>query len=313
MRQDSGPRLVRRDLLLLALAAACWGVGTVVAKRATDEMAPLILLPIQLAASIAVLAFVMWRSGLSLTGSPAVLARLGILNPGLAYALGLIGLTYISASLYVLLWALEPLSILLLAGLFLGEQITGRFVLLSLIAAAGMAIVVYQPATAGQWPGVVLALAGVGCCAVYTVLARRWVGTADSTAQVVLAQQAHAFVFAVVVALLAGLVGAVRWSGVSPTGLVAAVISGLLYYAAAYWFYLSGLRRVPASLAATSFYLIPVFGLAGGLVFLGERLEGAQWAGVAVVVLAIIAIVRDSTRGVARIARMPGQGDGFET
>lgn len=286
----------RRDMLLLALAAACWGLGTVVSKRATDEIEPLILLPIQLAASIAVLALVMRRAGLPLRGSPAVLARLGILNPGLAYALGLIGLTYISASLYVLLWALEPLSILLLAGVFLGERISRRFVVLSVIAAAGMAVVVYQPAAAGQWPGVVLTLAGVGCCAAYTIVARRWVGTADSTAQVVVAQQAYALVFAMVVALLAVLLGGIRWTGVSPAGFVAAVVSGLLYYAAAYWFYLSALRHVSASLAATSFYLIPIFGLAGGLTLLGERLAGPQWVGVGIVVLAIIAIVRLSTR-----------------
>jgi drug/metabolite transporter (DMT)-like permease len=30
--------VARRDLLLLALAAACWGLGTVVSKRAIDEM-----------------------------------------------------------------------------------------------------------------------------------------------------------------------------------------------------------------------------------------------------------------------------------
>ena len=38
------------------------------------------------------------------------LAALGVLNPGVAYALGLIGLTSITASLSVLLWALEPSS-----------------------------------------------------------------------------------------------------------------------------------------------------------------------------------------------------------
>ena len=217
----------RRDLVLLALAAACWGLGTVVSKRAIDEISPFVLFPIQLVGGLVALALVMRRAGLLLVGSPPLLGRLGILNPGLAYALGLIGLTSISASLYVLLWALEPLLILVLAGLFLGEGITRRFTLLSAIAAVGMGLVVYQPATSGQWPGVALTLAGVGCCAAYTVIARRWVGTADSTAQVVLAQLAYALAFAAVLALTIGVVGGdLRWSGVSQAALVAAVGSG---------------------------------------------------------------------------------------
>jgi drug/metabolite transporter (DMT)-like permease len=59
----------------------------------------------------------------------------------------------------------------------------------------------------------------------------------------------------------------------------------------AYWLYLTGLRRVPASIAAASFYLIPIFGVAGGLLFLGERLEPSQWLGIALVASAIAVIL----------------------
>ena len=60
----------------------------------------------------------MRRQGISFRseGSP-LLGRLGLLNPGAAYALSLLGLTTITASLSVLLWALEPLMILFLAAL----------------------------------------------------------------------------------------------------------------------------------------------------------------------------------------------------
>jgi probable blue pigment (indigoidine) exporter len=44
-----------------------------------------------------------------------------------------------------------------------------------------------------------------------------------------------------------------------------------------------------ASIAAASFYLIPVFGLAGGWV-IGERLGIQQWIGATVVVVAVAAI-----------------------
>ena len=118
----------RRTILALILAAACWGLGTVVSKRALAEIPPLTLLSIQLAASLAALAILTrWRR-LSLRGASTspILGRLGVLNPGLAYALSLIGLEHITASLSVMLWALEPLLILFLAALFLRERIGPR-------------------------------------------------------------------------------------------------------------------------------------------------------------------------------------------
>lgn len=55
-----------------------------------------------------------------------------------------------------------------------------------------------------------------------------------------------------------------RPEAISLIGWASAIGSGVLYYGLAYWLYLTGLRKVPASLAAASFYLIPVFGVAGG-------------------------------------------------
>ena len=51
--------LARRDYLPLILAAACWGFGTVVSKRAVAEIPPLTLLPIQLGSSLLLLAVLM--------------------------------------------------------------------------------------------------------------------------------------------------------------------------------------------------------------------------------------------------------------
>jgi len=294
----------RRDLLALTLAAASWGLGTVISKRALDDIPPLTLLPIQLAASLVVLAVLMRRRGVPFrTSGPAVLGRLGILNPGLAYALSLLGLVYVSASLSVLLWAIEPLMILVLAAGVLGERVTRTLAGLSLIAVTGMLLVVYDPASSGRWIGVALTLAGVACCATYSVIARRWLGAADSTAQVVFTQQAHALAFALVVLGAAAVLGgSVSPATISPAGLLSAIASGVLYYAAAYWFYLGALRNVPASLAAVSFYLIPLFGVAGGYLLLADRLDGRQWVGVAIVLAAVLAIIRQPTRDPALVS-----------
>src|SRR4029078_12806317 len=97
----------------------------------------------------------------------------------------------------VLLWALEPLLILALAGLFLRERITPTFIALSLIAVAGMILIVYDPSsTGGQWFGVALTVAGIGCCAVYSVVTRRWIPAARETRRVVVAQPGRALALA---------------------------------------------------------------------------------------------------------------------
>jgi drug/metabolite transporter (DMT)-like permease len=303
--------IAARDLAALILAATCWGVGTVISKAALDEISPFTLLPIQLAASLAVLSILMRHKGISFRteGSP-LLGRLGLLNPGLAYALGLIGLTTITASLYVLLWAFEPLMILFLAAWFLRERITPAFVVLSLIAVAGMVVIVYDPvASSSQLIGVGLTLAGILCCAIYSVVTRRWIPGAKETSQVILSQQAHALILSIGLVLVVGLAGGqIVPTSLTPLGVASAMGSGVLYYAGAYWFYLGALRHVPASYAALSFYLIPIVGVVAGAVLLGERLDPRQWIGAVIVLGAILAIIR---RPSAQAVDMPAIARGL--
>jgi len=134
-----------RVVMLLVLAAASWGAGTVISKRAVAEIPPLTLLVVQLATSVATLGLATLVAR-GRTGGRVVLGsgrhsrsidRLGLLNPGAAYALSLIGLSQTTASLSVLLWAIEPVLILGLAWRWLGERVTGRLAALS-VAAAGV-------------------------------------------------------------------------------------------------------------------------------------------------------------------------------
>jgi len=298
----SRSRRLDRAYLALIAASAAWGVGTVISKRAVEEIPPLALLPIQLASSLAVLAVLLAANRLPFRDptASAALERLGVLNPGLSYALGLLGLVSITASLAVLIWALEPLLILLLAGWFLRERLGFVLIALSLVAAAGVGLVVYDPASSGSLVGVALTLAGVLCCAIYTTAARRWLIGVQQTASVVAVQQTYALGFAFVAAALAWVAGGTIWPAhPSTVALASAAVSGVLYYGLAYWMYLWALRRMPASIAAASFYLIPLFGLAASFTLLGERLTTLQSNGAGVVLIAVL--------GIARLAR--GSGD----
>ena len=289
---------------MLVAATACWGVGTVVTKQVLDDVAALTLLPIQLAASCLLLAAfaVLTRARRARSDrfrwSPQTrgLAALGVLNPGLAYALGLLGLTSISASMSVLLWAAEPVLILLLAAALLREHIPAALAAALGTAVVGVLLVVYQPGSAGDLAGVALTLSAVGACALYTVLTRGLL-LDDASLPVVLAQQIAALLFAVLLATAVQLATGNGWSVGNLPGAtwVAAAASGILYYGVAFWFYLAGLRRLPASVAGAFLPLIPVFGVAAGYL-VGERLAGRQWTGAAIVVIATVAVAVRQTR-----------------
>ena len=202
----------RVAIAALVAAAACWGLGTVVSKQVVDDVAPLTLLPIQLAASSVLLLVVtaVRREPIALTPPVRKLAVLGVLNPGAAYALGLVGLTTITASMYVLIWATEPVVILVLAALVLREHISLRLAVLVSVAVAGVLLVVYQPGVSGDLAGILLTTTSVGFCGLYTVLTRRLL-LDDASLTVVIAQQAAALAFAVVLATVVELVGSNGW------------------------------------------------------------------------------------------------------
>lgn len=291
------PRRQQRypSVVMLVAAAACWGVGTVVTKQVLGDIDPLSLLPMQLGASCLFLLAACGLGGTKVawTSDTKRLTALGILNPGFAYALGLLGLASITASMSVLLWAAEPVLILLFAAALSREHISAALAAGLGVSVVGVVLVVYRPGVAGAAAGIALTLAAVGACALYSVLTRRLL-VEDAALPVVLLQQGAALGFALVVAVVAGLAGwQASWPAeMSPRVAVAAAASGVLYYGAAFWFYVAGLRQVPASVAGAFLPLIPVFGVAASLV-VGERLDGAQWVSAALVVVGtLIAALR---------------------
>lgn len=288
-------------VLMLVAAAACWGVGTVITKQVLSDVAPLTLLPMQLSASCVFLLVMSLAGRTRATWSPRLrrLTALGLLNPGLANALGLLGLASISATMSVLLWATEPFVVLVIAAVLLRERVPVSLVALTAVALGGVLLVVHRPGAEGSGVGVALTLAAVAACALYTVLARRLL-LDEASVSVALMQQVAALALTLV--LLAATAAMNAGSGsadplsLSPEAWLAAGGSGILYYGLAFWLYLTALRRVPASVAGAFVTLVPVFGIAAGYL-VGERLADRQWVGAAVVVIAmgLIAVLQMRT------------------
>ena len=272
-------------------AAICWGLGTVLSKYALNGFDASALLPLQLTCSVMLLSACLLASASTLRGieHPVRLAALGVLNPGIAYALGLTGLARIHASTSVTIWATEPVLIVLMAFAFLHERL-GLWTVLCLAAAlAGVGLIVGAPSAGDPLVGVALTLLSVLACALYSILLRR-MDLKDGTLPVVFLQQASALAFSAVVLL----VFAGRAFGANePTAaeFASAILSGALYYGVAFLLYVAGLRRTSATRAGVSLTLIPVFGLVFSAVLLGETMGVRQLMGSTLVIGAMVVLV----------------------
>jgi drug/metabolite transporter (DMT)-like permease len=290
-------RLSSAPFIALVLAAACWGGATVITKHVLTDILPLMLLVLQLTISVCFLwtLILVQRLRLPRRGDILRLGGIGLLNPGLAYTFGLLGLTRTTASMSALLWAAEPILILGLAWLILRERLTRTLLACSLLAITGVVLVAGLDVRAEQTSlllGNGLILLGVACCALYTVLTRRQATDLDPLLIVAL-QQSVALVWALAIWPIEW----VRGSGVELTSISLATwgwaaLSGVLYYALAFWCYIIGLRQLPASLAGLFLNLIPIFGVGGAYLFLGERLTVAQWIGGTLILLAVVLVLR---------------------
>lgn len=282
--------------LLMVSSAACWGLATVMSKHALIYAPPITLVVLQLTASVAFLLVLLRLSGISLT-----LTRLekraalsGVLEPGLAYAFGVAGLNLTSATNASLISATEPILVIVLALLIFGVRTDRRNVLAISVAVTGVMLASFGGT--GEADGLEIVRAGDGLiviatlfAALYVVVSSRLVGTISPMLLAFL-QQLVGWSVAVVIALVAIGIGAERpemSALVDGAGWI--VTSGLVQYAFAFLLYLQALRYLPVGVAAVFLTLIPVFGVGGAVLFLGESVNLSQWLGGALIVGAIAA------------------------
>ena len=220
---------------------------------------------------------------------------MGLLNPGLAYTFSLLGLSLTTASMSTLIWAAEPILILGLAWFILREHLTRSLLACSFLAVIGVFLVIGMGSSggnSGSLAGNMLTLLGVSCCALYTILTRRAATSLDPVLLVAL-QETVALIWAGLIwpfelqsGVLAGL------ATISPETWLWAIASGIVYYALAFWFYIVGLKKIPASLAGLFLNLIPIFAVGGAYLFLEERLATVQWIGAALILAAVVVMLR---------------------
>jgi drug/metabolite transporter (DMT)-like permease len=290
-------RSIPLAIAAMVLSAACWGCATVMTKGALDQVPPFTLLALQLASGVTFLwvAAAVMRTTIVLEPGTGRAAATGLLEPGLSYGLGVPGLALTTAANASIIGAAEPALIILVAWAFFRHRPSGRLALAVLIAMIGIILVTLSDLDSpghGDLRGDLLVLLGTAFAALYVVSSSRFV---TQIAPLPLAALQQSVGLAAALVLLAGalLIGGERLPvAISPDMLLLAAASGIVQYALAFWLYLIGLKVLSPGVAGLFLALIPVFGIGGAAVFLGESLMVLQGAGVVLVIVAVIVVTR---------------------
>lgn len=267
-------------------------------KGALDSFGPFTLLVLQLTASVAVLwlAVAVLRLRLPSIGATVRTSSTGLLEPGLAYALGVPGLALTTASNATVVASLEPVFILILAWLLFGAVIRRLSMLAIALSIVGVALVsLARPGIPLQTSftgsetvqGDALVLLGTLFAALYVISSSRLVQAMPATLLTALQQTAGLALTVGFLAFALAIGSETLPVRVAPGMLSLAIASGVIQYALAFWLYIVGLKRIPPGVAGLFLTTTPVFGILGGIVFLGERITSLQLFGVGLVVFGL--------------------------
>ncbi|WP_159808720.1 DMT family transporter [Litoreibacter roseus] len=286
--------------LLFVASAFLLALGSVLAKyllsldsSPTSAIDPLPFLTLQLIGGVVFLVTVRLAKGWRMEPF-AHLVRPAF--AGIILGAGSVGtimaLALVSASEASVVFATQPVLMLGLAWVLLGERFSPAVAILCFAAVGGVIVIVVGGSTEAspfRFAGLAFALMSTVCAAIYTVWMRGLSGKLDFLTALIVVQ-ATAFILSAVIW------GGAAWAGLAPTRIGtpflvgSALGTGAIYYGAAFYVYLIGLQKTEASKAGIYLSLVPVFAIGLAWVILAERLGVLQWIGAVIVVVAVARI-----------------------
>jgi len=292
--------LPQRLWWVLASLTLAWGFNWTAMKVALSEVPPWTFRSLCLGLGAAVLFAALRAGGQRIIVPKGQWGRLGLLallnitswNMLVAFGVGMIPSGRAAILAYTMpVWAV-PLSVWLL-----GERITGAKLAGLALGLGGLALLLAESLNGlGRAPlGSLLVLGAALSWALGTVLQKRFpvrLPVGIYTAWIMLLGGVPIFAGAVLFDDWHGLqnVGMTAWLGTAYNVFIA--------FAFAHWAWIKIATSVPVSVFSISMLLIPVVGVVSGMLFLGERPTWAEYAALALVLGALLTVLRPA-RGAA--------------
>ena len=276
--------MTRRDLFELTLLGAIWGAAFLFTRIAVPEFGPLALVEVRVAiAALVVGAMVAARGALGeFKGRWRGLFLIAALNTAVPFSLFAYATRTVPAGFAAVLNATVPLFGALVGRAFFGEAL-GRTRLVGLAIGFGGVLVLVAPRleVAGSALAISAALSASMMYGIAAHLTRRVLPGVNS---VVIA--AGSLIASVV---LLAVPAALSWPRVMPSANAwwSTVALAVLATGIAYVLYFRLLERIGASGAVAVTYLIPLFGMVWGGIFLGERVTMTMALGCLLILLGV--------------------------
>jgi len=283
------------DLLRLAVLAACWGLAFVFIRVAVQPLGAFAL--VELRALLGCLVLLLYAS---LSGVAIEWRRnwrkfviFGALGSAFPFTLIALAQTVLSASLAVVLVTMAPLFSALIAAFWLGDRMTVRKTGGLLLGLVGVAFLTgFKPDSAGAAPpwAVALALATAALYGVAGVYSKRSLaGIAP------LAAAAGSQLGAALLLLPLALVfppnaapSLVQWLNVAALAVFSSALAFILYFRL--------IDSIGPVKTVSVNYLTPLFGVAGGVLVLGEPLSANLLIGLAMILAGVTLVLGRSLR-----------------
>jgi drug/metabolite transporter (DMT)-like permease len=283
-----------RQLAMLLGLAALWGASFVFMRVAVPALGPIVLAD----ARVAIAGTALLGYAAAIGARPALRARwrdyllLGAVNAALPFSLLAAAQLEIEASLAAVLNAMAPLCGALVAAVWLGHRVTHAAKAGLVLGVAGVALVVGLSPFTVDLPFMLAVLACLGAAFAYGVGANvvrvRFEG--EPPLSMAIGQQLAAAV------VLLPLIGVMPLRSAPDALDIACLVAlALASTSIAYLLYFRLLAELGATGGMTVIFVVPVFGVLWGTLFLDESIHVSTVAGGAVILLSVWLITRTPT------------------
>jgi drug/metabolite transporter (DMT)-like permease len=276
--------MTHRDRFELLLLGVIWGASFLFMRIAAPEFGALALVEIRVAvAALFLIAVLAWRGGLgNLRGATAPLTVVGVLGSGLPFVLFAYATLYVTAGTAAVLNASTPLFGAIVAYAWLNDRLT-RMRIIGLAVGFGGVVLLAWDKIAFDGGGMTLAiLAGLGASLSYGVGVNY---TKKKLAHVPPMAAAAGSLIAATLLLLP--LAAASWPSTAPSlkSWLCVIALGVFCTGIALAYHFRLIARIGPAKAVTVTYLLPVFGMLWGLIFLHEAVTTGMLVACAVILL----------------------------
>ena len=273
-----------RDRIEFVLLSAIWGSSFIFMRVAAPEFGPIALTGLRIAiAAVFLLALLAWRGNArQLVDNALPLSALGILNSALPFSLFAYATLSITAGATAVLNGSTPLFAALIAYFWLKDRLSAARIAGLLIGLGGVVILVWDRTSFGDSGSLWAPLAALGASLSYGIAANYTNVRLQNVPPLVSATGSMVAAALILLPLVIA-----WWPTVTPSLLswLFVIVLGFVSTAFAYLLYFRLISRVGPAKTVTVTYLIPLFGMLWGVIFLGEKITLSMLAATAVILL----------------------------